>query len=152
MGNYKIKIEYSTGNSLETYDSTDYLEFTFNDINNAKENLNRIKEHYEMYKSIEYDSKTNKYELFNKNKNKEWFVNVPKLFCISKNVAISESDKKKLNGDWEERPDDYYAQYCLNFKMDNGNNVRINAFWCGYFETLYSAEIEIDNSDMKIKF
>ena len=154
MAEYRIKISYATGNSFGSEDTTDYLELTWQNIDIAKENLLRIKEHYEMHRNIEgYGSKLTKEQWFAKNKDKEWFVNKPKLFCISSNNAIDEKDKKKVGeGNWEYRPDDYYAGHCLNLKADNGNSMQISAFWCGYFETLYGAEIEVNNDDMKISF
>ena len=42
---YKIKIYYSTGNSFGTYNTETYLELTFKDLEIAKANLIRIKEH-----------------------------------------------------------------------------------------------------------
>lgn len=157
MPEYRIKISYLTGNSLGSENATDYLELTWKDIDVAKENLIRIREHYEMHRGIgSYSYGSNKFtkeQWFAKSKDKEWFVNHPKLFCISSNNAINESDKQKVGeGNWEYRPDDHYAKHCLRLKADNGNSMQISAFWCGHFETLYEAEIEINNDDMKISF
>jgi hypothetical protein len=152
MAEYRIKISYCTGNSFGSEDTWEYLDLTWKNLDVAKENLKRISEHYTMYTDLE-GYRTNKYELFDKNKDKEWFVYKPKLFCISSNNAIVEKDKKKVgDGNWEYRPDDYYAGHCLKLKADNGNTMQISAFWCGYFETLHEAEIEVNNGDMKIKF
>ena len=152
MAEYRIKISYCTGNSFGSEDTWEYLDLTWKNLDVAKENLKRIGEHYTMYTDLE-GYRTNKYELFDKNKDKEWFVYKPKLFCISSNNAIVEKDKKKVgDGNWEYRPDDYYAGHCLKLKADNGNTMQISAFWCGYFETLHEAEIEVNNDDMKIKF
>jgi len=155
MVEYRIKISYSTGDSFGSEDTTSYLELTWQNIEIAKENMIRIKEHYEMYRSINrYNKPLTQDELFCNNMKKEWFVNKPKLFCISSGSAIDEKDKKKVgSGNWEYRPDDYSAKYCLILKADNGNRMQMTAFWCGYFETLYSAEIEINNDNMmKISF
>lgn len=154
MAEYRIKISYATGNSFGSEYTTDYLELTWQNIDTAKENLLRIKEHYEMYRNIEvYGSKLTKEQWFAQNKDKEWFVNKPKLYCISSNDAIDEKDKNKVGeGNWEYRPDDYDAVHCLNLKADNGNAMQIYAFWCGYFEILYGAEIEVNSDDMKISF
>ena len=154
MTKYRIKISYSTGDSLGSQDTYDYLELTWTNIDIAKENLLRIKEHYEMYRDLkDFRSKSTQEKGFSKNKDKEWFVNVPKLYCISSGNAIEERHKKEVGeGNWEYRPDDYYARYCLKLKADNGNSMQIRAFWCGYFETLYEAEIESDNGDTKISF
>lgn len=155
MATYKIKIDYSTGDSFGSEDLTRYLELTWQNIDIAKDNLLRIKEHYEMYSDLENYSKSTltEQEWFAKNKDKEWFVNKPKLFCISSGNAIDEHHKKTVgDGNWEYRPDDYYARYCLKLKADNGNSMQISAFWCGCFETLYKAEIEVDDDDMRITF
>ena len=40
-------------------------------------------------------------------------------------------------------------EHCLiNIPMDNGEEVQFWAPWCGYFETLYGAEIVIGGKDM----
>ncbi len=152
---YNIKIEYRTGDSFGSEDMTEEIEGSWSNLEIAKENLNSIAEHYKMHQDINnnYRSKKSKYQWFEENKNKSWFVNKPKLFCISSNNAIDEKDKKRVGKDnWEYRPDDYYAEYCLKLKCDNGEYMQISAFWCGYFEALYSAEIVIDNKGMKITF
>lgn len=151
---YRIKVSYNTGDSERSNDTEDYLELTWTNLEIAKENLQRIKEHYTMYNSInEYNPKLKAEQLFKNNLNKEWFVNKPKLYCISSNNAIDEKDKKKVGeGNWEYRPDHYYAEYCLKLKTDKGTDMQINAFWCGHFEHLHSAEIEVNNDDMKITF
>lgn len=41
---------------------------------------------------------------------------------------------------------------CIKLKLDNGNVFQMSCFWCGNFESLHSAEIIVDNSDMKIEF
>ncbi len=154
MIEYRIQIDYSTGNSFGSHDVTDYLEFIWQNLDIAKENLKCIKEHYEMYRSIyDYVNKLKREQIFFNNKDKEWFVNVPKLYCISSNNVISEKDKKKVGeGNWEYRPDEYVAERCLKLKLDNENYMQMSAFWCGYFESLHSATIEIVGNDMKINF
>lgn len=151
MGEYKIKLYYSTGNSCMSEDVSDYLELTWKNLNIAKENLQRIKEHYAMHRELHGYNSGDK--IFEKNKNKEWFVNSPKLYCISSNNAISEKDKKKVGeNNWEYRPDTYFAEHCINLKTDFGENMQIGAYWTGHFESLKTAEIEIDNTEMKIEF
>jgi hypothetical protein len=153
-GKYRIKLSYRTGNSFNSEDTTGYLDLTWNDLNIAKENLIRIKEHYEMYQaSNSYNPKLNIRNLLEKNKDKEWFVYKRLLYSISANRAIEERHKNKVaKGDWEYRPDTYYAFQCINLKADNGNTMQISAFWCGYFERLYEAEIEAIDPDIKIVF
>lgn len=151
---YRIKISYSTGNSLGSEDTWDYLELTWKNLDIAKENLQRIKEHYTLYEGVDgYRTNKPKHTLIKECVDKPWFVNEPKLFCISTNNAIDEKYKAKVGADnWEYRPEEYAACYNLKLKADNGNEMRMRAFWCGYFEQLHEAEIEIDDSDMRIKF
>jgi hypothetical protein len=52
MSKYKIEIYYSTGDSFHTEDRQDLLDGTWKDLEIAKENLSRIKEHYLWYSSI----------------------------------------------------------------------------------------------------
>lgn len=151
---YKIKIEYSTGDSFHNEDTSGYIEFDWVNLDIAKENLQRIKEHYQMYKDINgYSCSLSREEIFDKNKDKDWFVNTPVLYCISSGCRIDEKDKVKVGeGNWEFRPDIHLAEYCLKLKLDNGNVAQMRAFWCGYFESLSSAEIKMDKSDLKIRF
>ncbi len=154
MVEYRIKVSYRTGHSLHSEDTSDYLELTWNNLEIAKENLIIIKEHYEMYRSIhDYGNKIKRSQVFENNKTKEWFVNTPKLFCINSNRAIDEKNKGKIGeGNWEYRPDECDAEYCLKLKADNGNYMQLRAFWIGHFEQLYEIEIEVNNDDMKISF
>lgn len=154
MQEYRIKIDYMTGNSFGSENTSDYLELTFKDLNVAKENLKRIKEHYEMYQDIEgWRSTKTRDQWYEENINKDWFVNKPKLWNIKLNEVIDER-KKELHSqeDLQYKPDDYYATHCLYLYIDEGVQIQMSAFWCGYFETLNSAEIEADSSDMKITF
>jgi hypothetical protein len=42
--------------------------------------------------------------------------------------------------------------YLMNIRMDNGKEVQFWPPWCGYFETLYGAEITIEgDSDMSFE-
>lgn len=129
---YKIKVDYSTGDSFKHYDTSSYLELEFDNLDIAKENLARIKAHYTMYKELNgynysWDNKKTKSEIFDHYKRENWFVNT-----LNRRGEI-----------------DDMAQYCINLIADNGNTMQMSCFWCGYFETLNGAEIEIDNSDMK---
>lgn len=43
--------------------------------------------------------------------------------------------------------------FTVKVKLDNGNEVKFCAPWCGYFESLYSAEVFTPvDEDMRIKF
>ena len=152
---YQIKISYTTGNSFESEDEERFLDLTWENVEVAKENLRRIASHYEMYKDIEesYSKKKKPEQWYKESNSKSWFVNSPKLFCINSNCAINEKDKDKVGKDnWEYRPDTHIANYCINLITDDGTQMRMGAFWRGHFQTLNEAEIEVDNSDMKISF
>lgn len=158
MTEYRIKISYSTGNSFGSEETSDYLEMTWQNIDIAKENLQHIKEHYDMYRNINSRSNLTTQEWLRINKDKDWFVNKPKLFCTSSNRAIDIKYKKNScieegihKGYYEYRIDEDYDT-CLILKTDNGKKIQMSAFWCGYFEKLHCAEIELKDNDMKINF
>ncbi len=153
MGKYEIEIDYTTGDSSGHNDIIENLKFDFDNLDIAKENLQRIKEHYEMYNILD-DYKIKFNVEIQKHLYKEWFVNKPKLYCISKNCAVSESNISKIKvEDLEHRPDIDVATYCLKLKMDNGNTIQMRAFWCGYFERLNNIRIITNIEDaMSISF
>lgn len=151
---FRIKLSYTTGDSFGSESTQDYLELEWDIIEVAKDNLQRIKEHYKMYRDLNSYSykKKSKDEIFAENKEKSWFVYSPKLF--SKNgEAITQDTANKIGRDnYIIKPDEHLGTYCLKLIADNGNEMQISAFWCGYFETLHSAEIEFDDSDIRIEF
>ncbi|MHA1220022.1 MAG: hypothetical protein ACTSO5_15285 [Candidatus Heimdallarchaeaceae archaeon] len=49
----RIRIDYRTGNSFGSEDTSDFLEGHWENLDVAKENLKRIREHYEWYQSID---------------------------------------------------------------------------------------------------
>lgn len=120
---YKIKYVYDTGDSFRTEeDRIGIFEFSWNNLEIAKENLQRIKEHYEFYKNLSESSLSKKEmkKFLNEMKLKDWFT--PQ--CDS----------------------------CLILFTDDNKPCRINAPWCGYFERLNEVEIIEDNSGRKISF
>lgn len=117
---YKIKYHYRTGGSFHSEDREDILEFEWNDVELAKQALERIKEHYLWYESI-----NNSYSFRPKNiERPEWHKN--------------ELDEKGL--------EKIAIQNMLVLQMDEGKQVQFWCPWCGYFETLYGAEIVLDES------
>ena len=46
---YQIQINYSTGDSFHTEDREERIDFVWTNLEVAKENLQRIEEHYKMY-------------------------------------------------------------------------------------------------------
>src|SRR5438045_1943897 len=115
MPNYKIQYNYNTGNSIKIkHNIIEILEFTWTNIEIAKENLNRIREHYEYYLLLH----SFKYRHLNKNKQEEELEKVKIKYWFVKEHEGS-----------------------LIFKTDNGRPCQFHAPWCGYFESLNEAEI-----------
>ena len=56
MNKYRIKISFRTGNSFNTSDEEDFLEYEWKNLDAAKKSLKHIKNHYEYYQkhSTEY--------------------------------------------------------------------------------------------------
>lgn len=122
---YRIKYNYDTGDSFNTYSGEeDYLELEFKKLDVAKENLIRIKEHYNQYKMInEWKNGSRKQEILDSNSNKDWYA--------------------KNSGN---------PEHCIVLYTDDGKPWQIYAPWCGYFESLNYVEIIPHESDMKYEF
>ena len=119
---YTIRVEYKTGDSFSDGDeSIDLDEWENLDI--AKENLQRIKEHYEYYRFKNDPWAGDKIEEKWKNKN------LPDFIVLQMNGNI----------------------ISIKIKMDNGKEYTLYPQWCGYFETLYGASIVI-KEDKDISF
>ncbi len=73
---YKIKINYNTGDSFGSQNGLeDFLELSWEDIENAKKNLKRIEEHYKLYRSSNsYFSHDEYNKLLNEFKGRDWMV------------------------------------------------------------------------------
>jgi len=149
--NYKILIEYQTGDSFGSNDTKNYLDLEWNNLDIAKENLQYIQEHYELYKLVDgygwgMPKGETKESMIKKSSIKPWFV--PKILykhiehksCIDIEIfdKLTEEQKKEF----EQIFDQYYATHCINLKADNGKFMQMSCFWCGYFERLQSAEID----------
>jgi len=120
---YSIKIEYTTGDSFSSAETSTILEGTWTNIKIIKRNLLRIQNHYKKF--IE----------FNQQNIKEWLKDMPEG-CVYKGV--------------EKYPD----KYCLSLELltDNGDPWVFFPYWCGYFESLHSAEIIYVGTDTRIEF
>lgn len=72
---YRIKYTYDTGDSFRTESGVEStLEFSWKNIEIAKANLTRIKEHYELYKELGYSNfEEQQAQLKNAAKN-DWFA------------------------------------------------------------------------------
>jgi hypothetical protein len=118
---YQLEIKYQTGDSLNSYQETEVLCLSWKDINNAKENLLYIKEHYKMYEEFVTAYTKDKYKILEKYENKEWFVKPEKNdYNLERSITI------------------------INFKLDNGNKMRARADWCGIFENLEYAKVVLE--------
>ena len=118
---YRIKIHYETGDSFGSKNTESYLELEWNNLDVAKENLKRIEEHYSFYKKLE------------------------RLYSSQKKDKEVKKEMSKQR--WAVLK---YPEYCILLLADNGKEMQMSAFWCGYFERLYYAEIEASqDNDMK---
>lgn len=124
---YKIKYWYETGNTFGREDDEGILEYDWTKIEVAKENLKRIEEHYKYYEAT-YDGR----------------------------YIRSQDDKKRIESIKDNSKDKgwYVAgnSCCLKLIGDSGEEWQIWAPWCGYFESLYGAEIITIEEGMKISF
>ena len=114
---FKIKYYYRTGDSFSSRDEEDVLEFDWENLDVAKQCLQRIKEHYKWYESHH-----------------------------------SYSGEKLPKPDWYNPKS--YDKYepdmgIINLITDDGEDFQFWAPWCGHFETLYGAEIVLNE---KISF
>jgi hypothetical protein len=116
---YTIEIHYRTGNSFGSSDEKDTIGCVWQDKEQAQLALSYIKEHYECYKQVN-----------------GW------------NPKTTEKDMNKLvsKKPWVTEELDYW-QYGLMLPCGE-DTQRVSAFWCGYFETLYSARIISTEDDM----
>jgi len=158
---YKIKYVYKTGNSFNTYTDEGELEIDWTDLSVAKQNLKRIKEHYDFYKEINsyFSDKTDE-ELIEENKSKDWFYTEKRLIAYEegKKEDYCVIDKKETKK-WKDQgyiidtiiSKDSATNYLILY-TDENKPFQFWPQWCGYFETLISAEIIPDENDMKIEF
>jgi len=113
---YEIKVYYHTGDTFKSYDTDTTLGGEWN-LETAKENLKRIKKHYEYYSNLRNYVSIGKSEtqLLEDLKNEEFYV----------------SDKYH-GPSWN---------WTINLLENDGSKREYNVAWCGYFERLLGAEI-----------
>lgn len=111
---YQIKYNYNTGDTFHTEEGVeDLLEMNWDDLEVAKANLERIKEHYEQYKrGTIYSNKRNK-DVYGENRQKDWFVASYPLYCIN----LYTDDGKP----WQ-----IYAPWCGYFESLNYVEIVVN--------------------------
>lgn len=161
---YKIKFNYDTGDSFSNEsDCIGYLEYEWEDIDIAKANLKRIEEHYKQYRELEYsyNKKETNQEILSRNKDKDWFVNEPRLVAFVEyngkpsHHAIDEKSREIFEKAGKEIGyiiDETAAQNKIKLQLDNGKWVTEWPTWCGYFEHLNYVELESKDLDTKIYF
>ncbi len=129
---YDILINYDTGDSYgQRPNQETKLDLEISDFEIAKENLQRIKGHYEFIRA--------KKEL----DNRYYFGDPKKKAKLEKIIADAP------NKPWYVKK---YPEVAIILLLDDNKPFQVSSFWCGYFETLNSAEIVQDQSDLKITF
>jgi len=126
---YTIKVNYRTGSSFSTEECEDTIGLCWNNVELARKALLALKEHYELYSDLDrygHNQKTDQ-DIYNIVKTKYWYKKAD-----------------KTNNKWYTPVRDWY-NYCA-VEMDDGSFRRIPTnMWCGYFETLYTAELVNEN-------
>ena len=149
---YQIEINYNSGDSYKVErDIVQYLEIEFEKLSVAEKNLERIKEHYEMYLELNSYFVQDVESIINKYKYKDWFVKKLITVAFKKETpeaynAISEKNIEycKNNGyEVAEKIQTSAAKSSIKLVTDNGEIFQISPFWCGTFESLNSIQIKI---------
>lgn len=119
---YTIEIYYKTGDSFHSRTETETVGCIWEDKEQAQLALSYIKDHYEHYQKVN-----------------GW------------NPKVKEKDMKKIvsKKPWVYKELEYW-QHGLELPCGE-TTQRVSAFWCGYFETLYSGKI-ISTEDDKDSF
>ncbi len=128
---YNIKALYTTSDSFNPPSEVEtIIELKTEDEALAKQNLARLKAHYEYYNA------NNKLNSFSARYNPEVKKKLETII------------KEARNQPW------FVDKYDFSVKLllDNGKEYQIHAPYCGYFERLISLEIVTDNSDWKVSF
>jgi len=116
---YTIKIEYTTGDSFHTEEAEGTVGLVWENMDVAKQALQRIKEHYNWFRDQEG------YYRFNDKP-------VPRPKWHKTNM---EDDK-------------FSRMHVINLPLDDGEEHQIECFWCGYFETPHNATIVVAQEEI----
>jgi len=149
-----IEIRYESGDSFSSGECKTQIPLVFNNKDALINALYSIFEHNEYYQKIDSHSvhPSEKDRLYNEMKSKKWFYST-----LDEINSLDEDVKKKLtenkqckqeieniqNGNITWREDSYWEYYIYIYD-DNNNRIKINVFWCGYFEKFYDAKIVND--------
>ena len=113
---YKIRVEYSTGDSFRTYKTHEDVDYDWKNEDIVKENAKAIIAHYKAYESVHNSWSNKKPDI--ENIKKQWWYNEPSF-----------------------KGDTIDAGMLL--KLDDGTTVKYCCDWCGFFETLHSVEVKV---------
>lgn len=147
---YRIKYNYDTGSSFHSESGLeDYIELGFQTLEVAEQNLERIREHYEMYRSLHdwFNKKESEQDILRKYSEKDWFVKRIKKAIYKDDInnysIVDEKRLKALVKDKGYKVVDVFdnTEMSIILYADNGNSFQISCPWCGYFESLNSVEI-----------
>ena len=124
---YSIRVEYTSGDSFGSWDTSDTLEMTWEDQSVARANIQRIREHHQFCQANKRnwdDREGEREKRIAPFKGKDWVVT--------------------YHGE--------ISEYSIILKTDDGKNWQIGVGWEGYFETLNAIEI-VDNQELdRIEF
>ena len=118
---FQIRVDYRTGDSYNTYDDHEILDYDWESEEIASENAKAIIEHYEAYAC----------------ENGKWTARTKK--------DVGDYTEKA----WYVKP--YGAEKynyptidaTMNLKLNDGTLTPFRCPWCGYFESLISVEVVI---------
>ena len=123
---YNIYITYDTGDSfnqqLNVIDVIEEIKWTSKA--KAKEALKEIEEHYNIYMMLHNE-------------------------CNAGKEDKEKAQTNMENAEWYGKKD---HRIMMKLKGDDGKRVKVITFWCGYFESLISADIEGEEDGMSINF
>ena len=109
---FTINIAYTTGDSFHSEETEDTVALVWKNKEVARKALKSIKEHYD-------------------------FCNASDQYGITPRERSVIKERAKLQP-WYCKD---YPDFTLMVEMDDGTYHQLHAFWCGYFESLHSAEV-----------
>ena len=134
---YHILVEYQTGDSFSTEDTSDTLT-GWTDLDIAKENLKRIQDHYSWVAIGECRGIFCNHEVCKK--------------ASEKHKQYSTQWGRFKQKEWKKTAPEFlkgleFPEYTIRLKQDDGSEKEKMVAWTGYFETLYGAKIISDPED-----
>jgi hypothetical protein len=132
----KIKISYQTGDSFNTYDTKEYLEYEWDNLDIIKQNVDAIVAHNKFVKEISEDRWMGNEEIekrVEEAKTNWWFVE--KLPWDKTNICSK----------------DFVRSQYIYLKKDDGTLIDkpYSCFWIGWFEHLKGVYVDT-NIDVEV--